>query len=181
MAVETLVVVAAVTAGQEQPLREALAPFRIGSDEEQDKSPFTDVPGTHVARFVVMSALGTGDPTSRKRLRPVRLLFSAVVDGPAEAWLWGLFEKQGEAFERVWRHCVGWPERRDSTARSRWLLDQRLPVTYSVIAHDVSVAEIERALAVRQALREVAAEPAGLSPAELRAVYRRTMAQVGLR
>lgn len=179
MAVETLVVMSAIEAGREQRLRDALAPFKIEDDKRQDESPFADVPGTHVARFVVMSSLGTGDPTRRKRLRPVRLLFSAVVDGPVEAWLWGLFEKQGDAFERVWRHCVGWPEFRDSTARARWLLEQRLPPTYEVIAHDASVAEIERALAVRDALREVASEPAGLTPAELRAAYRRTMAQVG--
>lgn len=179
MAVEMLTVVSAIHAGEEQQLRDALAPFKVEDVKDEDNSPFADVPGTHVARFVVMSSFGTGDPARRKRLRPVRLLFSAVLDGPADAWLWGLFEKRAEAFERVWEHCVGWPERRDSTARARWLLDQRLPITYGVVAHDNTVAEIERGLALRDALRDVAAEPASCPPAELRAAYRRAMALVG--
>lgn len=174
MAVETLTIVSAIRPGHEEPVRSVLSSFK-----EPDNSPFAEVPGTHVARFVVMNWLGTGDPTSRKRLRPTRLLFSAVVDGPAEAWLWGLFEKQGPAFEEVWHHCVGWPQSHDSTSRSRWLLEQRLTNTYSVIAHDATVAEIRRGLALRDALRDVAAEPASATPAELRAAYRRAMSQVG--
>ncbi len=176
MAVETLTIVSAIRAGHEEPVRRALHAFKKSSGS----SPFADVPGTHVARFVVMNWLGTGDPTSRKRLRPTRLLFSAVVDGPAEAWLWGLFEKQGPAFEEVWHHCVGWPERTDSSARSCWLLDQRLTNTHGIVAHDATVSEICRGLALRDALRDVAATPASCPPAELRAAYRRAMTLAGL-
>ena len=174
MAVEILTIVSAIRPGHEEPVRSVL-----GSFKEPDASPFAEVPGTHVARFVVMTGLGTGDPTSRKRLRPTRLLFSAVVDGPAEAWLWGLFEEEGPAFEEVWHHCIGWPEGNDSTSRSRWLLDQRVANTHGVVAHDATVAEIHRSLALRNALRDVAAEPASATPAELRAAYRRAMSLVG--
>lgn len=173
MAVEILSVMSAIRSGHEQPVRAALQDFK-----GYDDSPFADVPGTHVGRFVVLTSLGTGDPTTRKRLRPARLLFSAVIDGPADAWLWGLFEKQGPAFEGVWHHCVGWPGRTDSTARACWLLDQRLPVTHGIVANDAPVAEIRRGLALRNALRDVASEPANRTPAELRAAYRRAMALV---
>lgn len=174
MAVETLTIVSAIRPGHEEAVRSVL-----GSFKGPDASPFAEVPGTHVARFVVVNRLGTGDPTSRRRLRPTRLLFSAVVDGPAEAWLWGLFEKEGPVFEEVWHHCAGWPDGSDSTSRSRWLLDQRLTTTYGVVAHDATVAEIRRGLALRNALREVAAEPATATPAELRAAYCRAMSRAG--
>jgi hypothetical protein len=174
MAVEMLSVMSAIRSGHEQPVRAALDDFK-----GYEASPFAQVPGTHGGRFVVLNALGTGDPTSRKRLRPTRLLFSAVIDGPADAWLWGLFEKQGSAFEEVWHHCVGWPERTDSTARACWLLDQRLPITHAIVGNDATVAEIRRGLALRDALRDVASEPADRPPAELRAVYCRAMAVAG--
>jgi hypothetical protein len=178
MAVETLTVVSAIGAGHEQHVREALEAFGDGDD-----SPFADVPGTHVARFVVMNRLATGDPTHRQRLRPSRLLFSAVIDGPAEAWLWGLFEKQGPALEKVWCHCIGWPDpagSTDSTARVVWLVEQRLEITHEVVAHDATVAEIRRGLELREVLREVVQERDGsTAAADLRESYRQAMAKVG--
>lgn len=172
MAVEILSLLSPITEGHEEPLRQTLATFEHGT------SLFERVPGTHVARFTVINWLGTGDPASRRRLRPARLLFSAVVDGPVEAWLWGLFEKQGESVERIWRHCSGWPEG-VRPAWTPWLLEQRLTPTHQIVAHDATVAEIQRGLALQGAMAELKYKVQGLTPADLRAAYQKAMAAVG--
>jgi len=171
MTVEIISTLAPIESDQALPLRATLKMFH-------NNSPFADVPGTHTVRFVVMNSLGTGDRTRRLRLRPARLLFSAVVDGPLDAWLWGLFEKQSYAADRVWHHCIGWPATGDWTARARWLLDQRLATTYEVVAHDVTVAEIERGLALQRVLRDLATLEPTLKPSDLRAAYHRAVAGV---
>ena len=171
MSVEILSTLAPVRPGEEEPLRATLKTF-------DGSKPFDDVPGTHTARFVVMTWLGTGDRARRRRLRPARLLFSAVVDGPVDAWLWGLFERQGPAADRVWGHCIGWPDTGEWTARASWLLDQRLVPTYEVISHDFTVAEIKRGLALQQVLRDLAVRAPTLKPADLRDAYDRAVAEV---
>lgn len=172
MAVETISLLSPIAADREEAVRATLATFKRGT------GPFVDVPGTHVARFVVVNWLGTGDPRRRRRLRPARLLFSAVVDGPVEGWLWGLFQKQGPVVETVWRHCSGWPEAGDRQARTRWLLEQRLAITYPVVANDATVTEIQRGLKRREALRGLKTKASLLTPTELRAAYDKAMAEV---
>jgi hypothetical protein len=126
---------------------------------------------------VVMNWLGTGDRTRRRRLRPAQLLFSAVVDGPVDAWLWGLFEKQAEAADQVWRHCTDWPGTGDGTARARWLLDHRLAITFPFVAHDATVFDVQRGLALRSALAKLAPAVGTLSPREMRDAYDRLPAR----
>jgi hypothetical protein len=171
MSVETICLLSPIEPGQEEPLRATLATFK------PETSPFVDVTGTHVARFVVVNWLGTGDRTSRRRLRPARLLFSAAVDGPVEAWLWGLFQKQRGAVESIWRHCCGWPAAGDPQAGSRWLLEQRIHITYPLVANDATVGEIERGLAQRRALMSLKAKADLLTAHQLQEAYRRAMAE----
>jgi hypothetical protein len=172
MAVEILTYLLPVEAGHEQPLRSTLETFERGT------SPFVQVPGTHVARFVVINWLGTGDPTNRRRLRPARLLFSAVVDGPEEGWLFGLIAKQGTTLEEVWRHCSGWSaEPRE--AWTPWLLEYRLTPSHQVVAHDATVAEIRRGLALQRAMAQLKFEACDLKAGDLRAAYKDAMAEVG--
>jgi hypothetical protein len=177
MAVEIFSTVTPIKDGGEAPLRGELARFeavvRAGG-----RSPLADVPGTHAGRWVVMDQLGTGDRTRRRRLRPAQLLFSALVDGPVDAWLWGLFEKQSAAAERVWRHCTDWPAEGDGTAaRARWLVDHRLVATFPFIARDATVRDVERGLALRNALARLAPAVGTLSPREIRDAYDRLPAR----
>jgi hypothetical protein len=171
--VEPIFLLSPIEAGQEEELRATL-----GAYNKPGASPFADVPGTHVARFVVVNWLGTGDRTSRRRLRPARLLFSAFVDGPVEAWLWGLFEKQRAAVDSIWRHCCGWPAAGDPQAGARWLLEQRVDVTYPLVANDRTVSEIRRGLGLRRALMGLKAKADLLTAPELREAYQRAMAEV---
>lgn len=173
MAVEILTYLPRIEAGQEKSLRSTLATFERGT------SPFSEVPGTHVARFAVINWLGTGDPTNRRRLRPARLLFSAVVDGPEEAWLFGLFyEEQGRAIETVLQHCTGWPVGQH-LAWTPWLQQYRVDPTHRVIAHDATVAQIHRGLRLQQAMAELRDKKDVLTPTELRAAYQQAMGVVG--
>jgi hypothetical protein len=163
--VEILSALTPIVESQEEPLREQLEHFR------HQKSPFAAVPGTHAARWVVMNWLGTGDRRRRRRLRPAQLLFSAVVDGPVEAWLWGLLEKQGQAVDDVWRHCTDWPTGGDRTAQASWLIDHRLDITFPFIAHDTTVFDIKRGLALRSALAKLIPEAETMTANELREAY----------
>ena len=175
MAVEILTYLPLIEAGHEKSLRSTLARFERGT------SPFEKVPGTHVARFVVINWLGTGDPTNRRRLRPARLLFSAVVDGPEEAWLYGLFEK-GTALKEVWQYCSGWPATAPREAWTPWLTQYAVTPTHKVVAHDATVAEILRGLALQRAmaqLKRLKNEKLDLKPVDLRAAYEEAMEEVG--
>ena len=169
MAVEVLSYLLPIEAGHEQALRSTLETFERGT------SPFAKVPGTHVARFVVINWLGTGDPTHRRRLRPARLLFSAVVDGPEEAWLYGLFKK-ATALEDVWEHCSGWPAGQRG-AWPPWLTQHRRTPTHQIVAHDATVAEIRRGLAQQQVMAKLKYLKDS-NPADLRAAYQDAMAEV---
>jgi hypothetical protein len=101
-----------------------------------------------------------------------------VVDGPVDAWLWGLLEKQRAAADQVWRHCRDWPADGDGTARARWLLDHRLAITFPFVAHeDASVFDIRRGLALRSALARLAPAAGTLNPREMRDAYDRLPAR----
>jgi hypothetical protein len=171
MAVEILTYLPPIEARQEHKVQSKLATF------ERGRSPFVEIPGTHVARFVVINSLGTGDPTHRRRLRPARLLFSAVVDGPEEAWLYGLFKK-GAALEDVWEHCSGWPAGAPLEARTPWLTQYRRTPTHQIVARNATVAEILRGLELQRVMAELK-HLKDTNPADLRAAYKKAMAEVG--
>lgn len=166
MAVEMLTVLSPVQLGEETPLRKTLQAVK-----GRDASPFDAVPGTHTARWVVLQWVGTGDPTRRRRLRPAVLLFSAVVDGPVESWLWGLLHGVDGTAEEVWSHCSGWPGADKRPACARWLLDHRLPLTFEFLGYDATVDEITHGLELRHRLADFAVRARDLEPDQLRTEY----------
>jgi len=154
-----------VRPGHEKPLRALLGGLDAGW-----RSPFADVPGTHLARLVVLRSFGSrAEP--RRRLHPALLAFSAMVDGPVDAWLGKMCVNLGAEGDRVWSHCAGWPGP-EAAACARWLLSLRLRMHASVIGNPgAPVDEVLGALDRREVLRTLALRRGSVSPADLRSAY----------
>lgn len=167
MAVDLLTSLTPIVPGREADLRRALAALPTG-----DGSPFARVPGTHVARWVVLEYFGKGDPVLRRPLRPALLLFSAAFDGPVEPWLWGLRAGLGPTAEAVWSHCSRWPGAAEGTSFAHWLLEHRLHINMPFVAHpEATVGEILHGLDCRERLINFAVRNQGRAPADLRRAF----------
>ena len=163
MAVELLTVLTPVIPGREADLEQTLNDLPPGPD-----SPFVEVDGTHVARWVVLDRLGFGP-----RLRPPLLVFTAVFDGPLQEWLKGLWAGLDKTADDVWCHCARWPGAGDAAALSRWLLEHRVRHGVPFVAYrHAKVDDIEEGLALRRHLGEFAVRSQGLAPEALRQSWR---------
>ena len=140
----------------------------------RDESPFAAVPGTHVARLVVLDSFG-GPAIPRRRLHPALLALSAMVDGPFDAWLDSMCVALGPTGDALWVHCAGWPGPGPG-ATARWLHGFRVPKLHTSIIGNPGalVPDVEKGLRQRAALLELAL--AGrLPPDELRRRYNTTV------
>lgn len=124
-------------------------------------SPFTGVlPPTHFARFVVIDLDD----------RPY-LFFSSRFDGPAKEYLRAI-ARTADALP-IWSHCqIAVTDRTLTQADlERYLCDERnwSPSQYvvSALGLDITVAEINRALALRAELARFVTRTPGLDPAAL--------------
>ena len=89
---------------------------------EGDASPLARVPGTHIARWVVIPDVIHQGAGQRKRdtLTP-RLLFSSNHDGDVGAYLEGLRTGMGADADAVWSHCRGYPGHDDGPGFAAWM------------------------------------------------------------
>lgn len=132
-------------------------------------SPFANVPGTHFARWVLVTRLPYDGPAQKPDILKSRyLLFSTCFDGTdLGAHLALVRSGLGTAADRVWGHCVGYG---GTTDLVRYLLHNRLDLA-AVFAEypEASVAEITAALGLRSRLvRFVLDHPRGTDAATLR-------------
>ena len=98
--------------GHADTLREHLEGLGDGA-----ASPLARVPGTHIARWVVIDDViyqGDGQP-KRDTLTP-RLLFSSNFDGDVGAYLEGLRRGMAADADAIWSHCRGYPGHEDGPA-----------------------------------------------------------------
>jgi hypothetical protein len=174
MAVELFTALTPIVPGREADLRRTLAGLPAG-----ELSPLERVPGTHVARWVVLESLGMLDSARRRPLRPAQLLFSAALDGPLESWLGGLLAGLGPAATAIWSHCLRWPATGERDAVANWLREHRVGNTVPFVGHpDATVGQIGEALDRRARLLRLAIHAQGLPPVELRKAYELAFAPV---
>jgi hypothetical protein len=85
-------------------------------------SPLARVPGTHIARWVVIPHVIHQGGRQRKRdtLTP-QLLFSSNHDGDVGAYLEGLRTGMGADADSVWSHCRGYPGHQDGPGFADWM------------------------------------------------------------
>jgi hypothetical protein len=108
--VSALTVLAPVVPEKLEELRRCLGSIeKEARSQDGNESPFEEVPGIHVARWVVVDQL-VNEAISEHPLdaKPPMLLFGAVGDGKPRDFLARLCTKLPEDARRVWtEHCVG--------------------------------------------------------------------------
>jgi hypothetical protein len=141
-----LTVLTPVRPGEEQHLADRLAGMPTGSD-----SPFHRLSGTHFARWVPV-----GHGGRRRGLVPVDLpvslylLFTATFDGPVDDFIDELRVRIGDVADAVWEHCVGYPGHLERDRFRRYLNHNTLPIHRDFAAYYATVAEVRRALRLRE-------------------------------
>jgi hypothetical protein len=133
-----LTVVAPVIAGRQAALEDLLV--AIGRDiDAQTIVAFPRLRFTHFARWVLIPADGDRRPL---------LVFGASYDGDQDEYLDHLAEALGDAFDRIYAHCEGYPGSSDRDRFRRYLKERHHPSPAFHIAYrGRSVAEVKRALA----------------------------------
>jgi len=173
MGVENLALLVPIRPGAERDLRRAVEALPSG-----DGSPFAVVPGTHVARLVVLGAMGSASAPKR-RLHPALLSLSALVDGPSKEWLRMMCDTLGPTGDGLWAHCAGWPGP-GPAATALWLSRFQIRLHMDIVGNpSASVTEVEEALRKRAVLLDLALEARGLPPEELRELYRASVQRMG--
>jgi hypothetical protein len=151
--------------GQEGPLTEHLESLGEG-----DASPLARVPGTHIARWVVIGDViyqGAGQ-RKRDRLTP-RLLFSSNHDGDVGAYFESLRTGMGEEADAIWSHCRGYPGHADGPAFAAWMRAHMLEAALFFAAYGgLTVEQVQSNLDRRRRLLDLVIEGQRLPPADLK-------------
>jgi hypothetical protein len=165
VATEALIVFARVRAGEADAARAAIKT----EWKEAQRSPFADVPGTHLARLQVLK------PPVRRGRRGARecVLLSADVDAPLGPWLERLRLAAAAPLDAVLGHCAFYPGAAESAAFARWVAANRVPVGFSVIGSPgATLAEVGAALDLRARLGRFAEDTQRMDPTALHAAWR---------
>ena len=141
---------------------------------EGPASPLARVPGTHLARWVVIDQVKYQGHGQRHRdaLSSARLLFTSNFDGPLDPYLDKLRTSLGEDADAVWGHCVGYPGHRDAAGFARWLKAHQLEAALFFAAYgDHTLEQVHANLDKRARLIAFALEAQGLEPEQLKARF----------
>ena len=164
-----LTVLTPILDGHAPQLTEHLEGLPEGSD-----SPLARVPGTHLARWVVIDQVkfqGAGQ-RHRDALGESRLLFTSNFDGELGPYLEALRTELAEEADAVWGHCRGYPGHQDPAGFAGWLRAHALEAALFFAAYGGQTLEHVRAnLELRTRLIEFALDAQGLPAADLKARF----------
>jgi hypothetical protein len=144
-----------------------------------DASPLARVPGTHFARWVVMSDVVFQGAGQRRRdsWSAPRLLFTSSFDGELDAYLDGLREGMGEDADAIWEHCAGYPGRDEPAAFREWFHSHQIESSLFYAAYgDRTVEQVRADVDARARLMRFALQAQGLPAEELQERFRRDFA-----
>jgi hypothetical protein len=155
------------------------APVRAGADADllaaiaqvpaDAASPFTRLGTVHFARWVLLH--------DKPRAGVTTLWFSATFDGTLDRFVSGLARQMPAELDHVFQFCIEWPGARDRDALERWIRARKVGVSYFLAAYpNATLGQIERALARRRALVDLAVEAPHMQPAALHDAFRRRVA-----
>jgi hypothetical protein len=162
-----LTVLAPIVEGHEAELAAQLDALGDG-----DASPLARVPGTHIARWVVIDDVIFQEGQRRRDRLPPRLLFSSNFDGGLDAYLEGLRSGMAEDADAIWGHCRGYPGHRDGPAFAAWMRAHQLEAALFFAAYGGQTVDQVRAnVAQRRALLDFALHAQDLDPTDLKARF----------
>jgi hypothetical protein len=163
-----LTVLTPIKDGHAQPLVEHLNGLGEG-----DASPLARVPGTHIARWVVIDHVkfqGAGQ-RHRDSLSP-RLLFSANHDGDVDAYLEGLRTGMGAEADAIWSHCRDYPGHENAGTFRAYMRAYQLEAALFFAAYgEQTVGDVQRNVGRRRQLIDFAIEAQQLDDAALKARF----------
>jgi hypothetical protein len=162
-----LTVLAPILDGHAQSLTAHLESLSEGAG-----SPLARVPGTHLARWVVIDQVKYQGHGQRHRdtLKAARLLFTSNFDGQLDAYLEALQTGLGEDADAIWGHCRGYPGR--GAGFAPYLKAHQIEAALFFAAYGGHTLEQVRAnLDKRRRLIEFALEAQGLPPDHLRSRF----------
>jgi len=153
--------------GREDELRSILE----GLDRTQ--SPLAKLPRTHMARWLVVSAMPV--PPGTKAHDPLGgpfLLFTSNFDGDVDSYLRELCELMAEEAAAIWSHCVGCPRPPEGAALKAYLHRNQVDAGFAFAAYgDASVQRIRTALDKRARLVDFAIRAQDMEPAARRTAF----------
>jgi hypothetical protein len=164
-----LTVLTPILDGRAQALTEHLEALPQGP-----ASPLARVPGTHLARWVVIDQVKYQGHGQRHRdaLAEARLLFTSNFDGPLDPYLEALRTALREDADAVWSHCRGYPGHGDRTGFAAWLRAHALEAALFFAAYgDQTLEQVRSNLDKRARLMEFALGAQGLEAAGLKARF----------
>jgi hypothetical protein len=163
-----LTVLTPIEHGREEPLTAYLDALGDG-----DASPLARVPGTHLARWVVIGQVKHQDGQRRRdALKAPRLLFTSNFDGDLDPYLEALRTGLAGDADAIWGNCTGYPGHQDAAGFSAWIRHHQIEASLFFGAYgDQTVAEVHANVAARTSLIEFALETRGLDPAALQARF----------
>ena len=167
-----LTVLTPVREGHEQLLAEHLDALGDG-----DASPLARVPGTHIARWVILPDVkhqGAGQ-RHRDQLSTPRLLFSSNHDGDVDAYLDGLRTGMGEEADKIWGHCRDYPGHGNAGTFRAYMRAHQLEAALFFAAYgDQTVADVHRNVDTRRRLIDFAIEAQRLDAQTLKSRFLET-------
>jgi hypothetical protein len=144
--------------------------------EEGAASPLARVPGTHIARWVVIDDVIYQGAGQRKRdtLTP-RLLFSSNFDGDLDVYLEGLRTGMADDADAIWGHCRDYPGHENSGTFRAYMRAYQLEAALFFAAYgDQTVGEVKGNVAQRRRLIDFAIEGQRLDAATLKSRFLET-------
>jgi hypothetical protein len=137
---------------------------------EGDASPLARVPGTHIARWVMIDDVVFQGSRQRRRdtLTP-RLLFSSNHDGEVGAYLEGLRTGMAAEADAIWGHCRGYPGHADGPGFAAWMQAHQLEAALFFAAYGgMTVEQVHSNLERRRSLLGLILDGQALPPADLK-------------
>lgn len=167
-----LTVLTPIVDGRESSLARCLEGLNDGRE-----SPLARVPGTHLARWVIIGDVVYEGASQRRvdHLAHGRLLFTSNFDGAPGPYLERLRASIGDVADAVWQHCAGYPGHENGEAFAAYLRAHQLDCSLFYAAYGGrTVDEVTRSLATRRAVVDFALRAQSMGNGELQEAFLRT-------
>jgi hypothetical protein len=160
----------AIKPGEEDALRAYLEGFR-----DRGERPFDKVPGTHMARFVIIEKFNC-KPTYKQRkpetIACASLCFSSNLDGPIDGYLDVLCDALQPEAQEIWGRCCGAPAKCEGEALKNYLKHNQIDCGFFYAAYgQATVQQVKASLDQRERLMEFATKHQGVAPDKLQQAF----------
>ena len=160
----------AIKPGEIDALRAYLEGFR-----DRGERPLDKVPGTHMARFVIVEKFNCKPAYKQRRPENIAcasLAFSSNLDGSIDRYLDVLCEQLQPEAQEIWGRCVGSPATCAGKALKDYLKHNQINCGFFYAAYgEATVPKVKAALDQRERLMAFATEHQGVPAAELQQAF----------